>query len=97
MAHDLKPYENITRVFWIRIELKEDQGPGGQSLGDIKDVISGDKQAIYKLCDIICFIIPYVENIGIRTDWLCRFMIWINKFNLRKHADGITLGKRTRS
>lgn len=73
MAHDLKPYENITRVFWIRIELKEDQGPGGQSLGDIKDVISGDKQAIYKLWDIICFMVPYLENMGIKTPWFWRF------------------------
>ena len=72
MAHDLKPYENITRVFWIRIELKEDQRPGKQSLGDIKDVLSGEKQAIYRLFDIIWFIMPYLENMGIKTPWFWR-------------------------
>jgi len=49
MANDLEPYENITRVFWIKIELKENQRAGRQTLGDIKDVMSGEKQPIYSI------------------------------------------------
>lgn len=73
MAHDLEPYENITRVFWIKIELNEQQHTGQQALGDIKDVISGEKQAIYQLLDIIYFMIPYLEHMGIKVNWFWRF------------------------
>jgi hypothetical protein len=72
MTNDLKPYENITRVFWIKIELKENQRSGRQALGDIKDVMSGEKQPIYDLHDIIHFIIPYMENMGIKLHWFWR-------------------------
>lgn len=67
MAHDLEPYENITRVFWIKIELKEHQKTGRQNLGEIKDIVSGTRQPIFRLCDIIYFIIPYLEQMGIKT------------------------------
>jgi hypothetical protein len=80
MAHDLKPYENITRVFWIKIELKGDQEAGEQALGDIKDVMSGEKQLIYQLPDIIDFMIPYLESMGIR---LPRFW-WLGILAKRK-------------
>ena len=76
MTNDLKPYENITRVFWIKIELKEIQRSGRQALGDIKDVMSGEKQPIYELHDIIHFIIPYLENMGIKIHWFWRLGIW---------------------
>lgn len=79
MANDLKPYENITRVFWIKIELKENQKAGKQTLGDIKDVMSGQKQVIYGLCDISYFIIPYLENMDIRISWWWRFGSWFTR------------------
>ena len=79
MANDLEPYENITRVFWIRIELKETQKSGRQALGDIKDVMSGEKQPIYKLHQIIHFIIPYLENMGIKINWFWRLSRWFER------------------
>jgi len=79
MANDLKPYENITRVFWIRIELKDNQGVGRQTLGDIKDVMSGEIQPIYKLHQIIHFIIPYLENMGIKINWFWRLSRWFER------------------
>lgn len=91
MTNDLKPYENITRVFWIKIELKENQQAGKQDLGDIRDVMSGAKRPIWDLIDIIYFIVPYLQQMGIRISWPWLFIIWINKLNLRKTSDGITL------
>ncbi|HLA88784.1 MAG TPA: hypothetical protein VJL10_12230 [Anaerolineales bacterium] len=79
MANDLEPYENITRVFWIKIELKENQRAGRQTLGDIKDVMSGEKQPIYDLHDIIHFIIPYLENMGIKIHWFWRLVSWLKR------------------
>lgn len=76
MAHDLEPYENITRVFWIKIELKEGQPKGRQVIGEIKDVMSGARQAICELSDIIHFIIPYLEAMGMRVHWYWRFRAW---------------------
>ncbi len=87
MANDLEPYENITRVFWIKIELKDNQLKGRQDLGDIKDVMSGEKSRIKELLDIIDFIIPYIEKMGIRISWFWRLTIWMKrnrKINLRK-------------
>ena len=72
MTNDLEPYEKITRVFWIKIELKENQKAGRPNLGEIKDVVSGAKLQIYQLCDIILFIIPYLLNMGIRISWYWR-------------------------
>jgi hypothetical protein len=89
MTNDLKPYENITRVFWIRIELKDNQRAGKQDLGDIRDVMSGAKRPIWDLFDIIDFIVPYLQQMGIRIGWLWQFTIWI-KINLRKYIDLIT-------
>ena len=77
MANDLEPYENITRVFWIKIELKENQLKGKQVLGDIRDVISGEKSLIVDLCDIIAFIIPYMKKMGFRINWFWQFVSWL--------------------
>jgi hypothetical protein len=79
MINDLKPYENITRVFWIKIELKENQRSSKQVLGDIKDVMSGEKRPIYELNDIIHFIIPYLENMGVKIHWSWRFGSWLKR------------------
>lgn len=83
MANDLKPYENITRVFWIKIELKDHQLKGKQILGDIRDVVSGMKSPIWDLFDIIDFIMPYLQEMGIKISWSWRFTIWVkNKMDL---------------
>ena len=87
MSNNLEPYENITRVFWIKIEFKDSQRRGRQVLGDIKDVMSGVKSPIWDLLDIIDFIIPYIEKMGIRISWFWRFTIWMKrnrKISLRK-------------
>ena len=76
MSNDQKPYENITRVFWIKIELKEKPQNGRQVLGDIKDVISGEIKPIVGLFDIIEFIIPYIEKMGVQINWFWRIMSW---------------------
>ena len=86
MANDLEPYENITRVFWIKIELK-DKSKGRQDLGDIRDVMSGAKSPIKDLLDIIDFIVPYLQSIGIRISWFWRLAIWMkrrSKISLRE-------------
>jgi hypothetical protein len=77
MAHDLEPYENITRVFWIKIELKENQLKGKQVIGDIKDVISGERSRIVDLYDIITFIIPYMKRMGFHINWFWQLMSWL--------------------
>jgi hypothetical protein len=87
MANDLKPYENITRVFWIKIELKDHSGKDRLSLGEIRDVLSGVKRPIVDLLDIIDFMIPYMQQMGIGIDWSWRLTIWMRrsgKISLRK-------------
>jgi len=76
MSKDLEPYENVTRVFWVKIELKESPRDGRRVIGEIKDVISGEKSAIKGLFDIIYFIIPYIRKMGIRITWFWRIMSW---------------------
>jgi hypothetical protein len=79
MANDLKPYENITRVFWIKIELKDNRGKDRQELGDIRDVMSGVKSPIKDLLDIIDFIVPYMQRMGIKIGWFWQLTIWMKK------------------
>ena len=79
MSNDLEPYENITRVFWIKIELKDKQRTGSQNLGEIKDVKSGAKQPIHKLSHIIYFLIPYLEHMGIKISWFWRLGGWFER------------------
>lgn len=76
MGNDLKPYENITRVFWIRIELK-DKRKSRQDFGDIRDVMSGTQCAIEDPIDIIVFIAPYLQQMGIKISSLWRCTLWI--------------------
>lgn len=83
MANDLEPYENITRVFWIKIELKEKQRLGKQNLGEIKDVKSGTKAPLYEVYDIIHFMIPYLEHMGIKISWFWR----LGSFRERKRRN----------
>ncbi len=78
MPNDQEPYENVTRVFWIKIELKENQHTGRQVLGEIRDVISGEKDPIKDLFDIIDFIIPYMKKMGIQINWFWRFTTFID-------------------
>ena len=80
MANDLEPYENITRVFWIKIELTENQKSDRQPLGDIRDVMSGEKQPIFKLQDIIYFMIPYLETIGAKPSLSWKIANWMRCF-----------------
>jgi hypothetical protein len=79
MANDLEPYENITRVFWIKIELKDNRGKDRQDLGDIRDVISGAKSTINDLLDIIDFIVPYLQQMGISVGWFWQLTIWMKR------------------
>ena len=79
MVNDLEPYENVTRVFWIKIELEDGQGQGSHYLGDIRDVVSGEKSRIKELLDIIDFIIPYLEQMGARIRWYWRLIIWMKR------------------
>ena len=85
MTNDLEPYENITRVFWIKIELKENPRAGRRNLGEIRDVISGAKLPIHALCDIIYFIIPYLERMSIKIGWFWRLASLLER-KRRKHS-----------
>lgn len=86
MSNDQEPYENVTRVFWVKIELKENQHTSRQTLGEIRDIISGEKSSIKDLFDIIDFIIPYMKKMGIQINWFWRFTAFIDLlFNQRKN------------
>ena len=87
MAHDLQPYENITRVFWIKIELKDNRVNGRQVIGEIKDVMSGERQVICELSDIICFVIPYLETMGMRIHWYWQFRARSIRKRRKKNLD----------
>ena len=79
MANDQEPYENITRIFWIKIELKDNQQKGRQAFGEIRDVRSGKKRSIKDLLDIIDFIVPYLQPMGIKIDWFWQLTIWMKR------------------
>lgn len=79
MATDSKPYENISRVFWLKIEVKDNQQRGRENLGDIRDIMTGVKSPIKDLLDIIDFIVPYLQQMGIRVGWFWRLSIWIKR------------------
>lgn len=79
MANDLKPYENITRVFWVKIELTENIQNGKPICGEIRDVISGEKCLMIGPCDIIYFILPSMQQIGIRIHWFWRIVSWLRR------------------
>jgi hypothetical protein len=93
MSNDLKPYENVSRVFWIKIELRDKSLNGRQDFGEIKDVISGEKKTITDLLDIPKFIIPCMRHMGIKVNWLWEFIIWLNRITSRIDTHGITLDK----
>jgi hypothetical protein len=59
----------FTRVFWIKIELKERLQRGRQVFGEIKDVLDGRKSPLVDMLDIIYFILPYMEKMGIHVNW----------------------------
>jgi hypothetical protein len=79
MPNDQEPYENVRRVFWIKFELRENPRKVRQDLGEIREVVSGEKIPIKDLVDIIDFIIPYIEKMGIQINWFWRFTIWLKK------------------
>ena len=76
MTNDLEPYENITHVFWIKIELRENPRNGNRIHGEIRDAISGEKNSIEDLIDIIGFIVPYLQKMNIHINWFWRIMNW---------------------
>ena len=79
MSTDQEPYEHVTRVFWIKIELKENTQNGKQVFGEIRDVIDGKKSPIDDLFDIINFIIPYMEEMSIPISWFWRLVNWLKE------------------
>ena len=79
MSYDLEPYENVTRVFWIKIELRENQQDGNQISGEVRDVLSGRRCAINNLVDISKFILPYLFEMGVHINW---FQFYAAFFNL---------------
>lgn len=89
ISSDREPYENVTRIFLIKIEFKDNPYEGSQVTGEIKDVLSGEKGAINDLMDIIEFIIPYMKKMGVRINWLWPFAAFIDqRFGRRKKVQG---------
>jgi hypothetical protein len=78
-SDDNEPYENITRVFWIKIELKDIPWKGRQNLGEIRDVVSGEKGIVRNLFDINQFILLHMSRMGIKIHWFWRFISWLYK------------------
>ena len=91
MTIDEEPYENITRVFWIKIELNERPSKSLQCLGEIKDVMSGARSLIHCPHDIIKFMTPYMKQMGIKVSWYCWLTAWRssqkNNPGLKKQRD----------
>jgi hypothetical protein len=93
MSDDLESYETNTKVFIVKIWLEESSREGkAKWRGHITDITSGDRQYIEDLIDIVHFIIPYLEKLGVTTNWFWQFVIRLKQ---KRSKRDLGLAKQT--
>ena len=79
--NDMGVYELNTHPFIIKIWLEEAAIKGSRAIwrGHITHVPSGERRYLKKLDDIIDFIIPYMEQMGIKIALCVRLKQWFKR------------------
>ena len=82
--------EHITQSFIAKIWLEESVGETGRASwrGHITQVPSGNRQYIKTLDDIVLFIAPRLEEMGVEVALLWRIKRWLGRWREdRSHGD----------
>lgn len=82
MLDDQEPIEKTTHRFTVEIWLEE----ATKWRGQIRHALNGEKRSISDLADIIQFILPYLQKMGVRISWTWRSIAWLRKTRRRKVA-----------
>jgi hypothetical protein len=81
MSENNELYEANTHVFMIKIWLEESADEGGQARwrGHITYISTGERRYIENLYDVIAFIRPYLEKMGVRSSLTSRMGEWLGR------------------
>jgi hypothetical protein len=74
-------HETTTHSFIVRIWLEEPAGKGGSAMwrGHITHVPSGKRRYLKELGDIVDFVQPYLEAMGVRPSWWTKARRWLKR------------------
>ena len=70
-----------THSFIVKIWLEETAEEAGQAIwrGHITHVPSGERQYLTGLDEVVAFIAPYLEQMGVRLAWCWRARQWLKR------------------
>jgi hypothetical protein len=77
--------EATSHPFVVRIWLEENarEARGARWRGHITHVPSGERQYLAKLDDIVQFMVPYLEEMGVRVSLARRAREWLRSWKAR--------------
>ncbi len=80
----MKPFEVSTHSFIIKIWSEETNNKSGQIVwrGHITHVPSGNRGYIKDLHEIILFINPYIEDMGVNLELKWQVLRWLTKMKM---------------
>jgi hypothetical protein len=80
---DMESLEVTNHPFVVRIWLEETAEEAGRATwrGHITHVPSGERRYLEDLDDIIAFIAPYLEEMGVQLDMCWRVRQWLKHLN----------------
>lgn len=83
-------YESNTHPFIVKIWLEETAVEAGQATwrGHITHVPSGERRPVKDLDDIVAFIVPYLEAMGVEFGVRWRMKRWLKRWKLYWRAQG---------
>ena len=78
-------FESSTHSFIIKIWLEESAEEAGQARwrGHITHVPSGERRYLKNLDDIVAFIAPYLEGMGLKLGYWWRMRNWLRQMRTR--------------
>lgn len=85
MSNELETYETNTLVFMVKIWVEEraDGKTKAKWRGYITHIPSSARQYVEDLNEIIQFILPYLEQMGIRPDFGWQIVNWMRRLMVR--------------
>jgi hypothetical protein len=90
MSQNSELYEANTHVFMTKIWLEEsaDQGEKARWRGHITYISTGERRYIESLYDVIAFIRPYLEGMGVKTNLTSRIGEWLGRLSADQAGRG---------
>jgi len=85
MSNELETYESNTLVFMVKIWVEEraDGKTKAKWRGYITHIPSGARQYVEDLNEIIQFILPYLEQMGVRPGFSWQTVDWMRRLVFR--------------